>query len=158
MSRTVSRTRRSTTAGVSSARVVISPATTARSVVTRVSQATRLAAPPRLACVLDARYLTAARSGIRLQILPEPVPGHVQPPLDRADRRLELAAHLLERAAANVKRHERRPIDRLEPVEAGPQLGFLLALEQIVERAAAVGFEVLEDRRLGTAERAAPRQ
>src|SRR6516162_1451384 len=42
MSRTVPRTSRSTTAGLRSARVVISPATTARSVVTRVSQATRL--------------------------------------------------------------------------------------------------------------------
>src|SRR5882757_2753827 len=42
MSRIVSRTRRSTMAGVRSASVVISPATTARSVVTMVSQATRL--------------------------------------------------------------------------------------------------------------------
>src|SRR6266478_5491228 len=42
MSRIVSRTRRSTMAGVRSASVVISPATTTRSVVTSVSQATRL--------------------------------------------------------------------------------------------------------------------
>src|ERR1700722_13801479 len=37
----------------------------------------------------------------------------VQAALDRADRRLELAGHLLQSATANVERYQRRPIRRL---------------------------------------------
>src|SRR5712692_3853404 len=56
----------------------------------------------------------------RLELPAQPLAGHVQTPLDRADRRLELAAHLLERSAANVKRLQRLPVQGLEAVQTVP--------------------------------------
>src|SRR5437899_9036388 len=57
-----------------------------------------------------------------LQLLAQPVAGHVQTPLDRADRRLELAAHLLERAALDVEGQQRLAVGRLQAVQAAVQL------------------------------------
>ena len=48
----------------------------------------------------------------------QPVAGDVQPALDGADRRLELAAHLLQRPAADVERHQRLAVQRLQPLQA----------------------------------------
>src|SRR6266404_2286798 len=73
-----------------------------------------------------ARPLLAA-----LQLPAQPVAGHVQPALDRADGRLELAAHLLERTAVNVKRHQRLLVDRLEALQARPHFLALFGLEHV---------------------------
>jgi len=43
----------------------------------------------------------------RLDLAGQPFPGDVQPPLDRAQRRLELVAHLQQRLSVDVERHQR---------------------------------------------------
>src|SRR5262249_38722697 len=78
----------------------------------------------------------------------EPVTGDVQTPLDGADRRLELTAHLLERPAADVERHQRGPVHGLQLVEADPQLGLGLVADQLVERLVEGAGGVLQDLRL----------
>ena len=54
--------------------------------------------------------------GELLDVLGQPLPGDVQPPLDGADRRVEGIRHLDERLAPDVKRLESLPV---EPAELG---------------------------------------
>src|SRR3954469_19176264 len=58
----------------------------------------------------------------RFQLASQPLPGDVQPPLDRADRRRERLAHLHERLAAHIKRFERVPIQLTQPRQAAANL------------------------------------
>ena len=51
----------------------------------------------------------------------------MQPPLDRAERRVERLGHFHERPTLDVERFQRLPIEFLEPVQAGSQLRLLLA-------------------------------
>src|SRR5438552_12391217 len=102
--------------------------------------------------------LAIRRFGIPVKMAAQPVAGHVQPALDGADRRLEFAAHLLQRTAVNVERHQRRAVHRLEPVQSGPELSLLLHADQLVQRAHRRSLYVLQDRGLGIADRTTPRQ
>src|SRR5437879_4190794 len=87
---------------------------------------------------LPASSRTAAPRGRRLpaalQLLAQPLAGHVQPTLDGADRRRELARHLLQRAATQVERLQRRPVQRLETVQTLAQLRPLLGADQRLQR------------------------
>src|SRR5262249_58946041 len=51
---------------------------------------------------------------------------HVQPTLDGADRRVELAAHLLERTAAQVERLEGVAVRSLQAAQTRQDLGAVL--------------------------------
>ena len=79
----------------------------------------------------------------RLQLPAQPLAGHVQPTLDGTDRRLEFAAHLLERSAANVERLQRLPVQSLEPIQAVPKLGALLGADHLVQRVRRVAMRTV---------------
>src|SRR5207237_10446022 len=90
--------------------------------------------------------LAAVRQAVAIvvEVAAQTVTGDVQAALDRADGRLELAAHLLERAAANVERHQRGPVGLLEPLEPGPELRLLLVADQVVARCDAGRLDVVQ--------------
>src|SRR5438067_123579 len=69
---------------------------------------------------LPAAVTARAMAVLPVQRLLQAVARHVQTPLDRADRRLELTAHLLERLAADVEGDERRAVNRLELLQPRP--------------------------------------
>src|SRR5207244_3936649 len=69
----------------------------------------------------------------------------VQATLDGADRRLELAGHLLQAPAADVERHQRGAVNRLQTVQALVQLRRTLGADHLLQRRG--------DRRLGVVQR-----
>src|SRR5579859_7118199 len=75
------------------------------------------------------------------QLLAEPVAGRVQPALDRADRTLELVAHLLERLSLDVERDQRATIEVAELRQSAPDLLRALVAQQVIERRPRLGLE-----------------
>ena len=69
----------------------------------------------------------------------QPLPRYVQPALDRADRRAELVAHLQQRLAVEVERHERIAIERRQLVEARSDLRPALGVERGCQRRRVAG-------------------
>src|SRR5260370_20216124 len=108
--------------------------------------------------VVTKQSLSADRLAIRLQLPAQPLAGHVQPALDRADRRFELTAHLLERSAANVERLQRLPVQRLEPAETVPELAALLGTDHLIERIGLDAGRVRRNLRVRAAHRTPARQ
>ena len=80
----------------------------------------------------------------RRQLAGEPLAGDVQTPLDRADRRAELVAHLDQRAAVEVKRDQRLPVQGREPIQARVDLVAALRIEDVAQRRLLAGASDLE--------------
>src|SRR5260370_15686790 len=117
-----------------------------------------IGSPPRAAFIVGTlrscsdRRLLAPRRPL-LEGLAQPVAGHVQAALDRADRRLELARHLLQGATLDVEGDQRSAVKRLEPIQTVPDLRAIFAADHLVER---TGFRVrgiLQDLRLSAMDR-----
>lgn len=78
---------------------------------------------------------SAGSGGLQIsQLFPEPMPGGMQPPLDRPDRAREVIAHLLQRLPVEVEGDQGIPIEIPQPTNPFPQLSSLLAGDQTFPR------------------------
>src|SRR5262245_30055679 len=92
-----------------------------------------------------------------LHLLLQPVASDVQTPLDGADGRLEVAAHLLQRLTADVEGDQGGPIDRLQPLQPPPQLLAQLGPDHLVQGRGAGRLGVLQHVLLDPVQRTTPR-